>query len=152
MRHEMPKEAYAEITFLTIQNEARWMEFEEDMEGFSLLKEIPEDTIQQASVFLCGYLPVLEMEMAILGIPEMGKGIFFSKKIGETAEHTVGQEFSIQDYQKDFELNMLMYAATTQIMMRNNEEAYHNLAAQLTEAKGGCSGCHGCGDSSSTVS
>lgn len=143
MMNTLPKELYAELTYMTIQKEARWMEYEEDMEDFLLAQQIRSGQAKQATVCLCGYIPQLAMELSILAFTDLGKGIFYS--VRREGEQTVlSQEFDLSDYQQDFEVNMLMYAATTQIIMRNSDEAYHNLAKELAEAKSSCSGCSGC--------
>ena len=144
MKQGLPKEAIAEMTLLTIQNMARWMEYEEGMEDFSLLEQIDPQMAENATVFLCGYIPELEMELAIVADAEKNRGEFYSVYRKEDAE-PVCCVFDLQDYQTQFEPNMLMYAATTQIMMRNQEEAYHKVTKELAESKS-CKGCSGCGN------
>lgn len=142
MRH-LPNELFTELTYATIQRDAMWMEFEEEMEDFSLLASIDEELAKEAQVFLCGYFPALNMEMAILAF-DGGKGLFYSVvRDGQSIPQL--EEFLLSDRKDDFPVDMLMYAATTQIMLRENEKAYRSVVAELTQAKSPCSGCSGCG-------
>lgn len=139
----LTEEFFTELTYMTIQKDAAWMEFEEEMEDFSLLSYIDDALIKEATVFLCGYIPQLDMELAIIGASGEGKGYFFCK-VREEGNELRTDEFVLSDRKEDFAANMLMYTATTQIMQRENEKAYHNLAQEYAQSKSGCGGCTKC--------
>ncbi len=139
----LAEEFFAELTYSTIQRDAAWMEYEEEMEDFSFLQYIDESLIGEATVFLCGYIPQLDMELAIIGVSQEGKGYFYCK-VREEDQKLRTSEFVLSDRKKDFAVNMLMYTATTQIMQRENEKAYHKLAAEYAQSKSRCGGCTKC--------
>ena len=140
--NQLPMEFFKELTLMTIQKEARWMEFEEDMEDFQLMGYLDESIIGELSLFLCGYVPGMDMELSIQVFEEDRHGIFSSllREKGQMRQ----QEFSMADFQKDFELNMLVYTANTQILQREMESSYREVVQQLSESKSGCAGCSGC--------
>ena len=142
MNKQLPMEFFRELTLMTIQKEARWMEYEEGMEDFELQQYLDDSIIEELSLFLCGYIPKLDMELAIQVFEEDRKGIFSSIMRGKGGMKQ--QEFSMADFQEDFEMNMLVYAANTQILNREMEGSYHKVMEQLMEAKSGCAGCSGC--------
>lgn len=144
MRH-LPNELFAEFTYATIQKDAVWMEFEEEMEDFSLLEMMDPTFVENATLFLCGYFSELDMEMAIVANDDEHKGFFYYKPRVEGAAMQT-EEFALSDRNEDFPINMLVYAATTQIMMRENEKAYRQVATELAQSKSSCAGCSGgCG-------
>ena len=139
---QLPMEFFKELTLMTIQKECRWMEYQENMDDFQLQRYFDDSILGELSLFLCGYIPEMDMELAIQVFEEDRKGIFYSairdqKKMRQ-------EEFSMADFQADFEMNMLVYAANTQILQREMEESYHNMAKQLAESKSPCAGCSGC--------
>lgn len=139
---ELPMEFFKELTLMTIQKEARWMEYEEDMDDFQLQRYLDDSIIGELSLYLCGYVPEMDMELAIQVFESDRKGIFSSaiRDQGQMRQ----QEFSMADFNANFEMNMLVYAANTQILQREMEESYRNVAKQLAESKSGCAGCSGC--------
>lgn len=141
--HTLPIEFFKELILMTIQKEARWMEWDGEMEDFQLTQYLDESIIEELSLFLCGYIPQLDMELAIQVFEEDRRGIFTSV-IRET-EDARRQEFSMADFQEDFVMNMLVYAANSQILQREMEDSYYKVTQQLMEAKSsGCAGCKGC--------
>lgn len=140
--NELPLEFIKELTLMTIRQEARWMEFDKEMEDFQLQKYLDEEIIPQLSIFLCGYIPLLDMELSIQIYEEDRRGIFSSaiRDRGKLRQ----MEFSTEEFQKDFELNMLVYTANMQILQRETDRSYRQLARQLEESRSPCAGCTGC--------
>ena len=64
--NELPMEFIKDLTLMTIQKEARWMEYDNEMEDFRLQKYLDEEIIPELYLFLCGYIPKLDMELSIL--------------------------------------------------------------------------------------
>ena len=139
----LPNELFTELTYATIQKDAMWMEYDPEMQDFSLIEYIEEDIVKNANVFLCGYFPVLKMEMAMISIGKE-QGLFYSI-IRDGKSKAQSEEFKISDRKDDFCICMLMYAASNQIVLREQEQSYRNVVAELTQAKSaGCAGCSGC--------
>ncbi|MDO4977817.1 MAG: hypothetical protein Q4E53_11210 [Eubacteriales bacterium] len=139
----LPEAFFKELILMTIQKEARWMEWNEEMEDFQLKQYLDDDIIEELSLYLCGYIPQLDMELAIQIFDESRKGIFSSIIRGSGDARR--QEFSMADFQEDFVMNMLVYAANSQILQREMEDSYYKVTEQLMEAKSsGCAGCSGC--------
>ncbi len=137
MRH-LPNELFAEFTYSTIQKDIVWMEYSDEMEDFSLLQEMDPTFVENATLFLCGYFAGLDMEMGIVANDDEQRGFFYYKPRTEGA--TIQSEaFALSDLNEDFPINMLIYAATTQIMMRTQEQSFREL-----QSKSGCAGCSGC--------
>ena len=141
--NELPMEFIKDLTLMTIQKEARWMEYDNEMEDFQLQRYLDEEIIPDLYLFLCGYIPDLDMELSIQIFEKDRKGIFSSAIRDQGGLHQM--EFSMGRFQEDFEFNMLVYAANTQIMLREMELSYHQMSQQLAESKSGCAGCKGCG-------
>ncbi len=141
--NELPMEFIKDLTLMTIQKEARWMEYVNEMEDFQLQRYLDEEIIPDLYLFLCGYIPDLDMELSIQIFEKDRKGIFSSAVRNKGELHQM--EFSMGRFQEDFEFNMLVYAANTQIMLREMEASYHQMSKQLAESKSGCAGCKGCG-------
>ena len=141
--NELPMEFIKDLTLMTIQKEARWMEYDNEMEDFQLQKYLDEGIIPELYLFLCGYIPELDMELSIQIFEEDRKGIFSSAIRNQGELHQM--EFSMTRFQEDFEFNMLVYAANMQIMQREMEMSYHQMSQQLAESKSACAGCKGCG-------
>ena len=141
--NELPMEFIKDLTLMTIQKEARWMEYDNEMEDFQLQRYLDEEIIPDLYLFLCGYIPDLDMELSIQIFEKDRKGIFSSAIRDQGELHQM--EFSMGRFQEDFEFNMLVYAANTQIMLREMELSYHQMSQQLAESKSGCAGCKGCG-------
>ena len=139
---KLPMDFIKELTLMTIQREARWMEYDEEMEDFQLQKYLDETVLPELSLFLCGYIPDLDMELSIQIFEEDRRGIFSSaiRNQGELRQ----LEFSMARFGEDFELNMLVYAANTQIMQREMEASYRQMTKQLAESRSRCAGCDGC--------
>lgn len=142
MKNELPAEFIKELTLMTIQKEVRWMEYDNQMEDFRLQSCLDESILGELSLFLCGYCPDMDMELAIQVFEEDRRGIFSS--IIREGKDLKQMEFSMADFQKDFELNMLVYAANTQVLQREMEQSYREMSRRLAAAGSGCAGCPGC--------
>jgi len=142
MKNELPAEFIKELTLMTIQKEVRWMEYDNQMEDFRLQSCLDESILGELSLFLCGYCPDMDMELAIQVFEEDRRGIFSS--IIRDGKGLKQMEFSMAEFQKDFELNMLVYAANTQILQREMEQSYREMSRRLAAAGSGCAGCPGC--------
>lgn len=141
--NQLPEEFFKELTLLTIQKEARWMEFEEGMEDFQLQSLLDDSIIGELSLFLCGYIPGMDMELTIQVFEESRKGIFSSIIRGQ--DHMRQQEFSMADFHENYVMNMLVYAANCQILQREMEDSYRRVTQELVETRNsGCAGCKGC--------
>ena len=140
MKNELPAEFIKELTLMTIQKEVRWMEYDNQMEDFRLQAWLDESSLAQLSLFLCGYCPEMDMELAIQVFEEDRRGVF-STMIRDRKD-LKQSEFSMADFQKDFELNMLVYAANTQVLQREMEQSYREMSRRA--AGSGCAGCPGC--------
>ena len=141
--NELPMEFIKDLTLMTIQKEARWMEYDNEMEDFQLQRYLDEEIIPDLYLFLCGYIPDLDMELSIQIFEKDRKGIFSSAIRDQGELHQM--EFSMGRFQEDFEFNMLVYAANMQIMQREMDLSYHQMSQQLAQANSGCAGCKGCG-------
>ena len=141
--NELPMEFIKDLTLMTIQKEARWMEYDNEMEDFQLQRYLDEEIIPELYLFLCGYIPELDMELSIQIFDGDRKGIFSSAIRDQGELHQM--EFSMARFQEDLEFNMLVYAANMQIMQREMELSYHQMSQQLAQTKSGCAGCKGCG-------
>lgn len=139
----LPNEFFTELTYATIQKDAMWMEYEEQMEDFSLNQYIDYDVVSNSDVFLCGYFPALNMEMAIIGLQDGDQGLFYHV-IRDGSSVPQVEAFSLADRKEDFPVDMLMYAATTQIRLRQNEQSYRDVVAELAQSRSGCGSCSGC--------
>lgn len=140
---QLPIEFFKELTLMTIQKEARWMEYVEGMEDFQLQQYLDDSSIDELSLYLCGYVPGMDMELTIQVFEESRKAVFSSIIRGMT--EVKQQEFKMADFENDFEMNMLVYAANSQILEREMQDSYYKVLDQLAEAKSsGCAGCSGC--------
>ncbi len=142
MEKGLPMEFIKELTLMTIQKEVRWMEYDNEMEDFRLQEYLDESLVGDLSLFLCGYLPDMDMELAVQVFEKSRKGVLFTMIRGGGSCRQ--QEFSMEEFSADFELNMLVYTANTQILQREMEENFRLMARRMAEAEKGCAGCSGC--------